>query len=158
MSLLEYHHHGMEPDFYWQVMTCLFISRLRNVLDPPVRITTTSQNKCLYIYLLLFSYPKLNSQCFLWVSQPRVTSSPKPEALAYFFSGSACDISPGYFTHSPDHSESNSLRLFMGQSGQVRGSNNLSRAIFIITSYKAAYVCLSDAKYRHSLPHTPTGN
>lgn len=112
----------MEPDFYWQVMTCLFISRPRNVLDPPVRITTTSQNKCLYIYLLLFSYPKLNSQCFLWVSQPRVTSSPKPEALAYFFFPALHVIHPpGYFTHSLGQSESNCLRLFMGQSGQVRG-------------------------------------
>lgn len=36
-------------------------------------------------------------------------------------SGSACAISPGYFTRSPDQSESKCLRLFMGQSGQVRG-------------------------------------
>lgn len=36
-------------------------------------------------------------------------------------SGSACEISPGYFTHGPDQSESNCLRLFMGQSGQVWG-------------------------------------
>lgn len=35
-------------------------------------------------------------------------------------------------------------------------SNNPFLAIFIITSYKAAYVCLPDAKYRYSLPHAPT--
>lgn len=67
----------------------------------------------------------------------------KTKMLWPTLSGSACEISPGYFTHSPDQSESNCLRLFI--------------AIFIITSYEAAYVWLPDAKYRHLLPHALPG-
>lgn len=146
----------MRPDFYWQISTCLFISRPRNVLDSPERITTMSQNKCLYIYLLLFSDSKLNSQCFLWVSQPRMTSSPKPEAVAYFIQLCMWNI-PWLFHTQPWPVRVQLFETIYGTEWAVSCSNNPSLAIFIITSYKAAHVYLADAKYRHSLPHTPTG-
>lgn len=64
--------------------------------------------------------------------------------------GSACKMSPGYFTLSPDQSESNCLRLFMGQNRRICGPVIHFQAIVIITFYKAAHVCLPDAKYRHT--------
>lgn len=83
-----------------------------------------------------------------------MTSLPNPEAVAYFIQLCMQNI-PWLF-----HTQPRPVRVQVFDTIYVTEwaglwSNNPSLAIFIITSYKAAYVCLLDAKYRHSLPLAP---
>lgn len=112
-------------------------------------------SKQIRMYLLV-SYSKMDSQCFLWLSQPCMTSSPKPEAVAHFIWLCMWNI-PWLFHTQPWPVRVQLFETIYGTEWAGLWSNNPSLAIFIITSYKAAYICLPDAKYRHSLSHTPTG-
>lgn len=115
-----------------------------------------SQNKCLCNYLL-FSDSKLNSQCFQWVSQPCMTSSPNPEAVAYFILHCMWNI-PCLLHSQPRPVSVQLFETIYGTEWVVSWVINPSQAIFTITSYEEVSVYLAETKHRYSLLHISNRN
>lgn len=155
MPLLEYHHHGTAPDFYWQFVTCLLMFHPRNVLESPVNITAVSQSKCSLPFSIIF-ISSIEFPMF-FMSQPGTydyISKTRSSGLLY----PALHVKyPLVISHAARPVRVQLIETIYGTEWAGSWSNNPAPAMFIIYSYKEAYVCLPVSKYRHPLPHAPTG-